>query len=114
MKQLSIELGGVLSRIEALEDAVNATKRFIVLTTAGSGQTYSDLLNKAITEQRLIPFSNWTDSTNFPTIYGNGIVIPGGDNSICIIYMTLNGNQYLGRKKNNTAIEWLKITVQST
>lgn len=49
--------------------------------------TIQDLLNK----RTVTFFTNWKDSTNFPFVYANGVVIPGFDTSIStILYARAN------------------------
>lgn len=73
--------------------------------SVGSNITFEELIGR----MHVTFFTNWYDNTNFPHIYGSGILIPQLDaNGKFIIY--LSGNSiHLGTYTNSAGITWTKL-----
>lgn len=70
-----------------------------------NGYTTNDLLSA----KQVTFFTNWTDLTNFPKIYGSGVIIPSVDSrNNFILYITTNGT-YSGIYKSGDGITWNKL-----
>ena len=54
-------------------------------------------------------FTNWTDSTNFPSIYGSGVIIPAHDHKQkSILYIGAYGT-YSGIYKKGVGMTWNQL-----
>lgn len=54
-------------------------------------------------------FTNWTDLTNFPKIYGSGVIIPSVDSrNNFILYISVHGT-YSGIYKIGVGMTWNKL-----
>ena len=54
-------------------------------------------------------FTNWTDSTNFPSIYGSGVIIPAHDHQQkSILYIGAYGT-YSGIYKKDVGMTWNQL-----
>ena len=70
------------------------------------GDSFFDLLN-SLPSYTSVAFSNWTDNTKFPELYGSGIFFSCSDPSMrLVIYVTAN-NLYFGKYHYSTKqIDW--------
>lgn len=68
-----------------------------------STYTFYHLIN----ETGAVFFSNWEDSTNFPEVYGSGILIPSADANIkFLIYITNSNVIWFNERYGNTMRGW--------
>ena len=95
-----------------LSETAKASGLFVdMLTTTKitADYTITNLLNK----QTVTFFTNWSDSTNFPSLYGSGIVIPALDSTNRYIYYSSGTEMYYAFVKNTNAkwvLTWKKIS----
>lgn len=84
-KAIQDEQGILLSeKLQAMQIKINENATSYAVNI-DSNFTFHDLIH----QNEVILFTNWTDSQNFPDIYGNGIYLPGSDpRNNCIIYST--------------------------
>ncbi len=68
----------------------------------GSTLTLSNLVHS----KRVMFFTNWNDSANFPELYGSGVFIPGLDSNMGYILYMAGGRIYKGWWNNSSGIRW--------
>ena len=84
----------------------------LMSTSINDDFTFSNLINK----QAITFFTNWKDKTNFPEIYGSGLLIPSLDNAyktiLYVVSSSISSQFYVCFCKKGVA-EWHKITLNS-
>ena len=68
----------------------------------GSTLTLNDLVHSG----KVMFFTNWNDSGNFPELYGSGVFIPGLDSNAGYILYMAGGRIYKGWWKNSGGLRW--------
>lgn len=91
------------SAVAAINEVVSGAS----LHDIGNDYTFADLT----AEQKVTWFTNWTDTVNFPALYGSGVLIPSKDPSQKgIIYVIIgadgNGEVYTNAYKNGAWGKW--------
>lgn len=66
-----------------------------------------------ISSQTPTYFTNWDDSTNFPELYGSGLLIPGFDSNNKYSLYVANGKTYIGKKYGDLPFQWYAIASQA-
>ena len=94
------------STVAAINELVSGAS----LHNIGDDYTFADLT----AEQRVTWFTNWTDRTNFPVLYGSGVLIPSKDtNQKAILYIGIgsssDGKTYINTYKNGALGTWKQL-----
>lgn len=73
-----------------------------------NGYTYNDLVNSTT----VTFYTNWDDTTNFPSVYGSGMLIPCLDGSMKILTFQNHDGSWVKtiRPAGGTLTEWKSIT----
>lgn len=109
---LTTIIDGLLSPISA-SNKIAMSDAYMANHDIGADYTIDDLAS----ENHVTWFTNWSDSTNFPQIYGSGVLIPGKDTTQkAVIYICIGangGDVYTNSYINNAWGSWRKLQFTS-
>lgn len=79
------------------------------MPSVGNNITFQQLLTAAY--RHTVVFTNWHDNTNFPFIYGSGIVFPGFDSQNLYFLYAGYGVMYSGYYSSSAgSVKWTKCS----
>jgi hypothetical protein len=101
---------------------------FVLLTTAKESGFFADMLSATkittdytiedlLNKQSVTFFTNWSDSTNFPSLYGSGIVLTALDSTNRYVYYSSGKETYYAYAKNANGtwtLTWKKLSDADT